>query len=179
MTGELSCMDRVEVELISKFFGIDCFAKINPNLSLIEKLPAESSKNLRKIGSSNFRNIVAFYRFEYKPNEEVFWSNFQAAELLADVEIDLIVSKLPFDYLWLDFVTDTHFKFEVINNSLRFNHFQLSDNYYLRSLELVVKMIFLSDFKRENANVCIQKEWDNLFVELAELNKQIRGKSNG
>lgn len=169
----INFMDSVEIDLISKFFNLNCNEILLPRIGLIEKLPSDSSRMLRTIGQSGFHNIVEFYKFEYKENEASFWDNFTAKEKLADIKIDLTVSKLPFEYLWLDYVTDVKFKYDVINGNLAFEYYNLSQNVYIQSLELIVKMIFLSDFLREKKCTSIDREWDLLFVELNSLNKRI------
>ena len=169
----LGFVDEIEVGLIKLFFNINCLEKILPNLNLIQQLPLEASIGLRKIGVSSFQNIVDFYKFEFKDNEECFWSKLEFVKYMPDIQVDLVMCKVPLDYFWLDYVTDVKFEFEIRNSALKILNFHLSDDLHLRTLELIVKMIFISDCTREGHCKEIGLEWNNLFAELEILNKEV------
>jgi hypothetical protein len=118
------------------------------------------------LGHSTFRNIIDFYRFEYKPHEKAFWDILDpAVDGLPDKVLPLVMSKVAVGYPWLDYVTDVDIKYHVVYNKLII-HVPTIDDPHEQALALICNMMFVSDFqsvKDAYARVDISGAWQEIL----------------
>ena len=123
-------IDPTEHDLIIRFFGID------PTSNIL-------SGNLN-LGTSDFRNIIDFYRFEYKDREAAFWDVVYPKSLLyPNIEIPITMTRVALD--WVDYVTKVDVSYTIDDNKLIMNTSPQGDRYN-KMLQLICCMIFVSDF---------------------------------
>jgi hypothetical protein len=143
-------IDDTERELIIKFFSVDPIDVITPD------------SNSYVLGISTFRNVIDFYKFEYKVHERVFWDMLlPAVNMLPDKEVPLAMSKVDVGYPWLDYVTSVDIQYTVQYNKLHIT-IQPEADPYQQALILICNMMFVSDFhevKGEYSTVHTHGAW--------------------
>ncbi len=141
----VSIIDKTESMLIKKFFGYD-----TKNINIKNVFNNPEDKIYRYLGESNFKNIVSFYRFEFKPQEKEFWDIMDSlVDELQDKSMSLFMSIVDVEYLWLDFVTDIKINYKVINNNLIITY-DTPESQYDKILYLICHRIFITDFTNDS-----------------------------
>jgi hypothetical protein len=157
-------IDDTERKLIVKFFGVDPVQVI------------DSETTCYHLGQSTFRNIIEFYKFEYKPHEKEFWDMMYPTTLkLPDKTMSLEMAQVDVGYFWLDYVTPVNIKYDILSNHLIIDIERKSDPYD-RALVLICNMMFVSDFnevKPQYRDIDTRSAWSEVLKQTKEFSETV------
>jgi len=148
-------IDPTERGLILKFFEVD---------------PVPAAKHTPLIGFSTFRNIIDFYRFEFKDREKEFWDVAYPKSLsYEDVILPLVMTRVSEN--WMDYVTEVDISYKIVDKVLVLKT-SFSELKHLKLLQLICYMLFVSDFKEMkelHKDISTEEAWNSIIKELESI----------